>query len=360
MAGAGAVAGVPCQIQSTTAITGGTRVTFLWEDNDGEEHTSSIDVMDGDKGDTGATGKGIKSVAVNASNHVIVTLDDNTEIDAGEIKLDSCVKKTDLEAVTLYVDYENGDDTNDGSTAEKAVKTVEAAYALCPINTALTLVLCSDYEGAVVDTNGLIPKLVITSVDTENPVTINGRLTIQNKVNVDISYINVITTISASENSVSLSAVTRAYFKNINIKHINKYDDNKGNGFRLTNVSNATFISNVTVEMDSSSTKRGNASFILDNSTCYISGTCQASGFARVVTLNNGSVLNTISAFIDNSTSYLGKILTSATTSGSYYFLDGKLRAQPIPECPATTDGTFVLKATVSSGAVTYNWVAET
>lgn len=29
------------------------------------------------------------------------------------------------------------------------------------------------------------------------------------------------------------------------------------------------------------------------------------------------------------------------------------------PSCPTTTDGTYVLKATVSSGAVTYSWVAE-
>ena len=29
------------------------------------------------------------------------------------------------------------------------------------------------------------------------------------------------------------------------------------------------------------------------------------------------------------------------------------------PACPTDTDGTFVLKATVSSGAVTYAWTAE-
>ena len=56
LAGAGAVAGVPCQIQSITSITGGNRVTFEWEDNNGVSHTSTMDVMDGDKGDTGATG----------------------------------------------------------------------------------------------------------------------------------------------------------------------------------------------------------------------------------------------------------------------------------------------------------------
>ena len=56
MAGAGAVAGVPCQIQSITEITGGHRVTFLWIDNNGDSHTSTMDVMDGVKGDKGDKG----------------------------------------------------------------------------------------------------------------------------------------------------------------------------------------------------------------------------------------------------------------------------------------------------------------
>ena len=56
MAGAGAVAGVPCQIQSITDITGGHRVTYLWEDNNGVSHTQAMDVMDGVKGDKGDKG----------------------------------------------------------------------------------------------------------------------------------------------------------------------------------------------------------------------------------------------------------------------------------------------------------------
>lgn len=56
LAGAGAVAGVPCQIQSITPITGGNRVTFLWVDNNNVSHTSTLDVMDGAKGDKGDKG----------------------------------------------------------------------------------------------------------------------------------------------------------------------------------------------------------------------------------------------------------------------------------------------------------------
>lgn len=82
IAGAGALEGKPCQIQSIEEITGGNRVTFLWEDNDGVEHTDTMDVMNGTDGQDGL---GIKSVAVNGSNHLIVTYDDDTTSDAGAI-----------------------------------------------------------------------------------------------------------------------------------------------------------------------------------------------------------------------------------------------------------------------------------
>ena len=57
LAGAGAVAGKPCQIQSITPITGGNRITFLWEDNNGVSHTQNLNVMDGAKGDKGDRGE---------------------------------------------------------------------------------------------------------------------------------------------------------------------------------------------------------------------------------------------------------------------------------------------------------------
>lgn len=55
LAGVGAIAGKPCQIQSIVPITGGNRVTYLWVDDNNVEHTSTMDVMDGAKGDPGDT-----------------------------------------------------------------------------------------------------------------------------------------------------------------------------------------------------------------------------------------------------------------------------------------------------------------
>ena len=57
LAGAGTLKGVPCQIQDISPIIGGNQITFLWEDNDGNKHTSTLDVMNGAKGDKGDKGE---------------------------------------------------------------------------------------------------------------------------------------------------------------------------------------------------------------------------------------------------------------------------------------------------------------
>lgn len=82
LVGVGAIKGKNCTISGIAPITGGNRVTYLWIDDNGDEHTSTMDVMNGAKGDDGL---GIKSVEINSSNHLIVTYDDDTTEDAGEI-----------------------------------------------------------------------------------------------------------------------------------------------------------------------------------------------------------------------------------------------------------------------------------
>ena len=63
--GAGALKGAPCQIQSITPITGGNRITFAWENSEGETETDTLDVMDGSNGTDGTDGTdgvGISSI----------------------------------------------------------------------------------------------------------------------------------------------------------------------------------------------------------------------------------------------------------------------------------------------------------
>ena len=54
--GVGALKGVPCQIQSIEDISGGSRVTYLWEDKEGVEHTSVMIVLNGERGPQGIQG----------------------------------------------------------------------------------------------------------------------------------------------------------------------------------------------------------------------------------------------------------------------------------------------------------------
>ena len=65
-------------------------------------------------------------------------------------------------------------------------------------------------------------------------------------------------------------------------------------------------------------------------------------------------------------TMYVGELTSVEFTSldGTFSLKKGigddyYTRIERIPECPITTDGSFVLKATVSNGTVTYSWVAE-
>ena len=104
LAGAGAVAGVPCKIQSITAITGGNRVTFLWTDNNGDDHTSAMDVMNGADGEDG---KGIQSVTVNAQDHLIITYTDGTTVDAGQIEIHNAVDSVNGQTGAVVLDAED-------------------------------------------------------------------------------------------------------------------------------------------------------------------------------------------------------------------------------------------------------------
>ena len=88
VAGGGAIKGKNCTIDSISPITGGNRVTFKWTLDDGTVQTGTMDVLDGSdgaQGPAGADGLGIASVDIDANNHLIITYDDGTTHDAGEI-----------------------------------------------------------------------------------------------------------------------------------------------------------------------------------------------------------------------------------------------------------------------------------
>lgn len=110
--GAGAIKGKNCQIQSIDPITGGVRIAFVWYLDDGTVQTDTADVMNG------ADGKGIKSVAIDSNEHLIITYTDNTTSDAGKIEVQSAV--TSVNGKKGDVILKTSDITNDSDYVSDA------------------------------------------------------------------------------------------------------------------------------------------------------------------------------------------------------------------------------------------------
>lgn len=76
LVGVGALKGAPCQIQSIVDGTDDHTITFLWVDENGDSHTSTLVVKDGEQGATGATGatgNGIASIEKTSTSGLVDT-----------------------------------------------------------------------------------------------------------------------------------------------------------------------------------------------------------------------------------------------------------------------------------------------
>ena len=118
LAGAGAVAGVPCQIQSIKPITGGNRITFLWEDNNNVSHTSTLDVMDGAGGEENK----IDSISVNGYP---ISIDENKNVDITVPSIEGLTKDTDLATVAKSGSYEDLSNKPEIPSVEGFAKTTD-------------------------------------------------------------------------------------------------------------------------------------------------------------------------------------------------------------------------------------------
>jgi len=92
--GGGAIKGKNCVISDITPTAAGHEITFQWTLDDGTVQSQTIAVLDGvdgqdgdqgPQGEDGPRGIGIKDVEIDANNHLIITFDDDTTEDAGQI-----------------------------------------------------------------------------------------------------------------------------------------------------------------------------------------------------------------------------------------------------------------------------------
>ena len=78
--GLGALKGANAVITSITKENGISTVTFEWTGTSGIKETDSIQVKDGEKGNTGLS---VKSLSIDENEHLIITYSDNSTEDAG-------------------------------------------------------------------------------------------------------------------------------------------------------------------------------------------------------------------------------------------------------------------------------------
>ena len=248
-------------------------------------------------------------------------------LDAINTYADSKLDASEIASKTIYIDAEDGDDSNSGSAADSAVKTISGAYGKIKCATNLNLVFVSDYTGDLEDTNSLVPVLTVTSDDTDNPVEISGSIKVSDKQRVEISFIDVeVTLAEGTDSAIDIKDTSSVAIHDVNVNCINTYQTNAGQLIRLENVATSYFKQNVEVTKDASSTQNIDIALALVNSSAMVDSTGNAfSGTRRVVDLKHGSTLVTSSTFIDASSSALAKVNRNIN---GVYVLDGILQDQ--------------------------------
>lgn len=273
----------------------------------------------------------------------------------------------------IYIDNVNGDDTNDGLTENSPIKTFPDMTFLNKFGTCcyFQFYFMTNYEG-----NITVPRkgnlVLFRSLDTAHRVTITGQTVIAYIPSVIIQDINF--AYATADQTLKIQHCD-ALIKDCDMTNTSGTGDSARHVIGLETVSNCELRNcNVT----------GRRCIVMNWSNAYIrkqSGKTStwtatldyiASVQAGTVFTDDDYLPCTFSyptAFMARAQAYTtgihytsGKreMVSAITVQGvSKQTVEDTLSAlNIIPAAPAT-DGTFVLKATVSSGAVTYNWVAE-
>ena len=95
---------------------------------------------------------------------------------------------------------------------------------------------------------------------------------------------------------------------------------------------------------------RGNKTYALQMNNNTVTRCSERTGWSKLIQASD--------IYIGNDASITGRMISLDYECEQIKALCAR-KTELLPACPTTTDGTFVLKATVANGAVTYEWVAE-
>lgn len=236
----GAVKGANCQISNTEIDSdGNTVITFKWVNTAGQERTSTATIL---KGAVGEKGVSISSVVINSEGHLICILSDGTEVDAGEIKAEEiAISSTDI---TIYIDYVNGSDDNDGLSEETPLKTFDFQKIASKYNkyTRFGFNLMSDYPLPVVINNASIVVIksngASASTPSESRFNLKGGISFGNVAEAFVQFVNI--TSDSNESGVLVE------FQNCGIAYLGYSSifynrTSNGRAIRVLKCSGATF-----------------------------------------------------------------------------------------------------------------------
>lgn len=248
----GAVKGAPCTVgETSTDENGNTVVKLVWTNSAGKQQTTSVTIQKGSKGDRGLQGdtgeKGdsgisVSSVHINSDNHLICILSDGTEVDAGEIKTkEVAISSTDI---TIYIDYVNGSDDNDGLSEDTPLKTFDFQKIASKYNeyTRFGFNLMSDYPLPIVINNTGIVVIksngATSSTLSKDRFTLKGGISFGNVAEAFIQFVNI--TSDSNESGVLVD------FQNCGVAYLGYssifYNRNSnGRAIRVLKCSGATF-----------------------------------------------------------------------------------------------------------------------
>lgn len=310
----GPLKGKPCTISSIENIEGGHKVTFLWYDNSGSSHTSTMNVMDGAE---------VTDISIDENNHLIFTFSDGREIDGGEIP------SADEAEEVAYDNASYPDLTNVKLALDEALQSGAKLSNPLTVSNPVGSATNGKVYARNTDLETIIRDMLIKEVAPSLTLTISPSTTLYDKVTQTVS--EIIMTASVSKNTYNLSRIE--FYLGNTLKYTQNISTNGSYQYTVTwdEPTNDDFTLKAIVYDDRSgtpmsTTKSTTVKFIGKSYYGTVASTVGEPTDAIVKALENNSLKDTKNLTYSGITMAYGKIVYAypATYGNLTYIMDEK------------------------------------